>query len=107
METAMNTLILLSTVSVWGAGPRCPGVATFAPYPPARAGAVVARKPAPPSLYSRLGGEQAVSAVVDDFVARAASNPKVNFTRQGGTGREWEASPENVARLKKHLAQFI
>lgn len=58
------------------------------------------------SLFERLGGEPAVTAVVDDFVNRAAADPAVNFTRKG-EGREWEATPENVATLKKHLTQFI
>ena len=58
------------------------------------------------SLYERLGGEAAIKAVVDDFVGRAAANPKVNFTRKG-TAHEWTASDENVARLKAHLVQFI
>jgi hemoglobin len=58
------------------------------------------------TLYERLGGEPAIVAVVDDFVGRAASDPKVNFTRKG-TASEWNPSPENVALLKKHLVQFI
>ncbi|MGL5097010.1 MAG: group I truncated hemoglobin, partial [Planctomycetia bacterium] len=58
------------------------------------------------SLYERLGGEPAVKAVVDDFVARTAGNPKVNFTRKG-TAVEWPATPENVARLKGHLVDMI
>lgn len=59
-----------------------------------------------PSLYERLGGEPAIQAVVDDFVVRTMANPYVNFTRKG-TSRAWEATPENVARLKKHLVQFF
>jgi len=58
------------------------------------------------SLYDRLGGEKAITAVVDDFVNRAAADPKVNFTRKG-TDKEWAATPENVAKLKKHLTQFV
>lgn len=58
------------------------------------------------SLYDRLGGEPAVTAVVDDFVNRAAADPKVNFTRKG-TDKEWAATPENVAKLKMHLTQFV
>jgi hemoglobin len=58
------------------------------------------------SLYERLGGEPALKLVVDDFVARAASDPKVNFTRKG-TPMEWQATPENVAKLKVRLVQFI
>ena len=66
--------------------------------------------PAPPmekaaSLYERLGGEAAVKAVVDDFVGRAAGNPKVNFTRKGI--KEWEASEANVAKLKTNLVNLI
>lgn len=59
------------------------------------------------SLYDRLGGEAAINAVVDDFVNRAANNPKVNFTRKGVTAKEWNPTPENVAHLKKMLVQFI
>ena len=36
---------------------------------------------APTSLWARLGGEPAVSAVVHDFVAKTAGNPRVDFTR--------------------------
>jgi hemoglobin len=65
-----------------------------------------ARPSAEKSLYERLGGEAAIKAVVDDFVARAAGNPKVNFTRKG-TPAAWDATPENVAKLKKHLVELI
>lgn len=58
------------------------------------------------SLYDRLGGEPAITAVIDDFVNRAAADPKVNFTRKG-TDKEWAATPDNVAKLKKHLTQFV
>jgi hemoglobin len=59
------------------------------------------------SLYDRLGGKPAITAVVDDFVGRAASDPKVNFTRKGIPGAEWQATPENVAHLKMSLVDFI
>jgi hemoglobin len=58
------------------------------------------------SLYDRLGGEAAIKAVVDDFVAVAAADPKVNFTRKG-TPMEWQATDENVAKLKGHLVEFL
>lgn len=61
---------------------------------------------APPSLYVRLGGEAAISAVIDDFVSRAAINPAVNFSRKG-TPAEWSATPENVARTKKALIELV
>ena len=53
------------------------------------------------SLYTRLGGRKAISAVVDDFVPRAAANPKVNFFRDG------RYKGLNVDNLKKHLVDFI
>ncbi|MDP1798740.1 MAG: group 1 truncated hemoglobin [Planctomycetaceae bacterium] len=67
---------------------------------------VTAAKPATPTLYARLGGEPAIKAVVDDFVARASANPKVNVTRKG-VGKEWNPTPENVAKLKMHLVNMI
>jgi hemoglobin len=57
-------------------------------------------------LWDRLGGEPAVTAVIDDFVARAAGDPKVNFTRKG-TDTEWEPTAKNVALLKKRLVQLV
>jgi len=62
-------------------------------------------KPTKP-LYERLGGGAAVKAVVDDFVATAAGDPAVNFTRKG-TAKEWQPTDANVARLKKRLVQFL
>ena len=59
------------------------------------------------SLYERLGGKNAVTAVVDDFVMRAAADPKVNFTRKGVPGAEWDATPANVAHLKAQLVDFL
>jgi hemoglobin len=58
------------------------------------------------SLFDRLGREPAIKAVVDDFVGRAASDPKVNFTRKG-TSMEWEATPANVEHLKMRLVEFV
>jgi len=60
----------------------------------------------PKSLYERLGGEPAITAIVDDFVARFAADAAVNFTRVGHPNH-WEPTPDNVALLKKHLVQFI
>jgi len=51
------------------------------------------------TLYDRLGGEAAIRSVVDSFVARAAADDTLNFTRQG-TESAWEATPENVELLK-------
>jgi hemoglobin len=69
------------------------------------------------SLYDRLGEERAIKAIVDDFVTRALADPRVNWTRKGvtkggfsfsrGQSMTWNASPENVAQLKKHIVQFL
>src|SRR4051812_38553046 len=69
------------------------------------------------SLYDRLGGEERIKAIVEDFTTRALADPRVNWERKGvkyggyGFGRsksmEWDAKPENVEQLKKHLVQFL
>jgi hemoglobin len=43
------------------------------------------KKPMPKAktLWDRLGGEAKVARVVDDFLARASKDPKVNFDRDG------------------------
>src|SRR5689334_3265184 len=63
-------------------------------------------KTAGKTLYARLGGEPAITAVIHDFVGRAAADPKVNFTRKGHQN-QWDPTPENVAMLEKRLVQFV
>jgi len=74
-------------------------------------------KEARPTLFVRLGSEDGVKRIVDDFVERAMADPRVNWDRKGvkrggvlGIGRssaEWTATPEKVELLKEHLAQFV
>src|SRR5207244_7885924 len=68
------------------------------------------------SLYSHLGGEKGIADIVDDFVNRALADPRVNWQRKGvrsggltlrTKSMEWDASPEHVAVLKKHITQFL
>lgn len=69
------------------------------------------------SLYERLGGEPGIAKIVDDFLARALQDPRVNWQRhgitQGGFSLQrnqsvtWNASSANLAGLKKHIAQFF
>jgi hemoglobin len=69
------------------------------------------------SLYDRLGGNDGLVAIVDDFVTRALADPRVNWERKGvkrsvfslskTRSVEWKATNENVAQLKKHLVQFL
>ena len=68
-------------------------------------------------LYDRLGGNDGLTKIVDDFVTRALADPRVNWERKGitrggislsrGKSVEWAASPENVKTLKLHLVQFF
>jgi hemoglobin len=58
------------------------------------------------TLYDRLGGDVVIRKVVDDFFARAATDPAVNFSRQGHPA-PWQPTSENVQRLKQHLVQYI
>src|SRR5688500_12018301 len=55
------------------------------------------------SLYDRIGGEAALTKVVDDFVAKAAANPKVNFSRNG----KFALSDAAVKTLTMHLVNFL
>jgi hemoglobin len=81
-----------------------PAAATTAPAKPAK---VAKEKEPTRSLYDRLGGESAIRTVVDDFVARAAADEKVNFARKGVAGHEWQPTPENVQKVKDRLFQFV
>ena len=70
------------------------------------------------SLYERLGGEKGLRTIVDDFVTRAMADPRVNWERKGvkrgglnplkrKESVEWQASPDRVENLKKHMVQFL
>ena len=68
------------------------------------------------TLFDRLGGEQGITKIVDDFTVRALEDPRVNWERKGmkrGTllkrddSPPWTGNPQNVAKLKKHLVQFL
>ncbi len=54
-------------------------------------------------LWERLGGEPAVRAVVHDFVEIAATNPKVDFFRDG----KYTLDAEGVANLEQRLVELI
>jgi hemoglobin len=67
------------------------------------------------TLFDRLGGEQGIAAIMEDFTARALQDPRVDWQRKSGKhgglfarhDSSWNATPENVATLKKHLVQFL
>jgi hemoglobin len=68
------------------------------------------------TLFDRLGAEQGLTAIVEDFTPRVLEDPRVNWERKGVKrggilGRDdsvaWTATSTNVARLKTHLVQFL
>ena len=69
------------------------------------------------ALFYRLGGDVGISNIVTDFVPRALNDPRVNWERKGvkqggfsihaGRSVTWNASPENVAMLNRHLIEFL
>jgi hemoglobin len=62
--------------------------------------AACASAPPEPTLYQRLGGREAIKGVVDDFVANAAADPRVN-------GRFKGLQPAAVAKLQTNFADQI
>jgi hemoglobin len=64
---------------------------------------VTGKKPAKKALWDRLGGEEAVRAVVKDFVLAAAPDPKVNFFRDG----KYKLDAAGVAKLQQLLVELI
>ena len=69
------------------------------------------------ALFTRLGGEAGLSNLVSDFMPRLLEDPRVNWERKGvkrggfsfqsGQSVTWNATPENVALLQKHLVEFL
>jgi hemoglobin len=54
-------------------------------------------------LFDRLGGRKGIEQVIDDFVAGAAPDPKVDFFRGG----KYKVDDAGVAKLKKNLADMV
>lgn len=70
----------------------------------------------PKTLYVRLGEEEGIRRIVDDFIQRALEDPRVNWTRQGVTKKswfrthkveEWQPAAQDLERMKLHFVQFI
>ncbi len=59
--------------------------------------------PAKTTLWQRLGGAAKVRKVIDDFVALAGSDPKVDFDRGG----RYKLSPEQMANFKMQMIHLI
>jgi hemoglobin len=77
----------------------------------------VAVAPQKTTLFDRLGGQTGINAIIEDWIPRALSDPRVNWERIGVTrggfsvhrsqSVTWNATPDNVKKLKFHLAQFM
>ncbi len=59
-------------------------------------------KPQPASLYLRLGGTPAITAVVDEFVARVVRDDRIKHFFNAAIN-----DPGELATFKTHLAQMI
>ena len=70
------------------------------------------------ALFDRLGKEAGISNIVADFLPRVLNDPRVNWARKGVARSRfslhrdhsealWNATPEAVATLEKHLVQFL
>jgi hemoglobin len=75
-----------------------------------------AQVPTKQSLFERLGAEKGIAAIIEDFTPRALEDPRVNWQRKGVTSGgvlrrdrsvTWNASQQNIDRLKKHMVQFL
>lgn len=54
------------------------------------------------SLYTRLGGKKAITAVVDEFVGRVAADNRIN-----GFFKATASDPKRLAKFKKNLVDQI
>jgi hemoglobin len=72
--------------------------------PPAQAqgGAMMSKSGKPDSLYKRLGGKNAITAVVNEFVNIVAADTRIN-----GFFAETVKDPKRVEKLKKNLIDQI
>jgi hemoglobin len=55
------------------------------------------------TLWERLGGKSGVTKIVDDFLALAAGDKKVNVTRDG----KYELKEDELEHLKKEVVDFV
>ena len=79
-------------------------------------GAESVKSQAKQSLFDRLGGEDGVAKLVDDFTERALADPRVNWERKDVAKAKlfhrnekemWTPTAQHVTTLKQHLVEFI
>src|SRR5664279_1966139 len=96
-------LLVCALLAACGGGSKKPVEPTPAPAPSGGGGDTAATRPAPPaptatkSLYERLGGQPAITAVVAEFVANTTTDPRIKE-------RFFNTDAEN---LKAKLVEFV
>jgi len=65
--------------------------------------AAAAAVPKKATLWTRLGGEKAVKAVIHDTIEAALKDPKVNFTRDG----KYKFDDKRTAAVEEHLVELV
>ena len=73
--------------------------------------------PARQTLFERLGGQNGINAIVEDWLPRMLADPRVNFERKGikrggfnihsNQSMTWNPNAQNVATLRAHFEQFL
>jgi len=91
--------LVLILLAPWGCAPGGLGLHTPLKNAPDQ-------PPGEKTLYQRLGGEPAISAIVDDWIDRALEDRNVNFIR-AGQPHTWPANPDSVARVKAYFSQYV
>jgi hemoglobin len=66
------------------------------------------------TLYTRLGGDKGIEAIVEDMTTRVMADPRVNFERTdvrknwvGAKYTPWNPTPDNIQHFKQHMVQFL
>jgi hemoglobin len=65
--------------------------------------AIMGHAKATPTLWERLGGEKVVRTLVREAGTAAATDPKVNFTRNG----QYKFDQKGVDRMEQLLVEFV
>ncbi|HEY0195158.1 MAG TPA: hypothetical protein VGC42_28785 [Kofleriaceae bacterium] len=93
----MNKLAALACITMIACGGKAKPSAPAAPAGPATPDAPVSAAPAGQSLYARLGGGPAVTAVVGDFVDRMGEDARIKYRFLN----------TDLAKLKTLLVEFV
>src|SRR5437588_7625381 len=91
----------LSSALAWSTGCGGQGLGLHTPLKD-----TPALPPGQTTLYQRLGGQHAITAIVDDWIDRSLRNPNVNLTCAGHP-HTWPATADDIVRFKAYMSQYI